>query len=147
MIFLQNSSFEIHPIPKRLHYFFKRREALSGEDAAESFSFPHIIRRTTVGADFLENEAFPISRNFWNTSTINFEAASHRPVGAMTAEIALFFDEAGYNAFAPYMNYDDRKLTDMLLAYINGVNFDYPETLWCYLRVLFRYKHSTITLA
>lgn len=50
------------------------------------------------------------------------EKASHRPVAGLTAEVALFFDTAGYNIFAPYFGYDERRLRDMLLAYMNGVS-------------------------
>lgn len=39
----------------------------------------------------------------------------------MTVELALFFDEAAYKIFAPYFDYSDKKLQNMLLAYINGV--------------------------
>lgn len=39
----------------------------------------------------------------------------------MTVELALFFDEAAYKIFAPYFDYNDKKLQNMLLAYINGV--------------------------
>lgn len=43
--------------------------------------------------------------------------SSQRPV----VEVALFFDEAGYKLFQPYLHNDDKQLRDMLLAYINGV--------------------------
>lgn len=85
------------------------------------YNYPHIVRRATFGTSFLENEAFPIAAV--NLSALQTEAASHRPVPSdkLTAEVALFFDEAGYKAFAPYMDNDDVKLRDMLLAYVNGV--------------------------
>lgn len=38
-----------------------------------------------------------------------------------TVEIAVFFDSAAYRIFAPHFNYDNNKIRDMLLAYINGV--------------------------
>lgn len=38
-----------------------------------------------------------------------------------TVEIAVFFDAAAYRIFAPHFNYDNNKIRDMLLAYINGV--------------------------
>lgn len=42
----------------------------------------------------------------------------------MTVELALFFDEAAYKIFAPYFDYSDKKLQNMLLAYVNGVGID-----------------------
>ncbi|XP_053673869.1 A disintegrin and metalloproteinase with thrombospondin motifs adt-2-like [Anopheles nili] len=41
--------------------------------------------------------------------------------GRPTVELAVFFDEAAYNTFAPYFNFNDAALRDFLLAYINGV--------------------------
>lgn len=38
-----------------------------------------------------------------------------------TVEIAVFFDAAAYRIFAPYFDYDNNKIRNMLLAYINGV--------------------------
>ncbi|KAJ6646995.1 A disintegrin and metalloproteinase with thrombospondin motifs adt-2 [Pseudolycoriella hygida] len=38
-----------------------------------------------------------------------------------TVEIAVFFDAAAYRIFAPHFDYDNNKLRDMILAYINGV--------------------------
>lgn len=38
-----------------------------------------------------------------------------------TVEIAVFFDAAAFRIFAPYFNYDNNKIRDMLLAYINAV--------------------------
>lgn len=43
--------------------------------------------------------------------------SGQRPV----VEVALFFDEAGYKIFSPYIN-DDKQMSDMLLAYLNGVS-------------------------
>lgn len=40
----------------------------------------------------------------------------------ITIEVAVFFDEAAYKIFAPYFNYDDKKIRDMILAYMNGVS-------------------------
>lgn len=39
-----------------------------------------------------------------------------------TVEIAVFFDSAAYRIFAPHYHYDNNKIRDMILAYINGVN-------------------------
>jgi hypothetical protein len=49
------------------------------------------------------------------------EDQSSRATKNPTIEVALFFDAAGYQLFAPYFSGDDAKLRDMLLAYMNGV--------------------------
>jgi hypothetical protein len=36
-------------------------------------------------------------------------------------ELGLFFDEEFYKIFAPFFDYDDQKLDDFILSYINGV--------------------------
>lgn len=39
----------------------------------------------------------------------------------LTLELAVFFDEAAYRLFSPFLNEDDEKIRDMLLAYVNGI--------------------------
>lgn len=49
----------------------------------------------------------------------------HRSVSDLTLEVALFFDEAAYKIFSPYMSYNDENLRDMILAYLNAVSYKY----------------------
>lgn len=80
----------------------------------------------------LENdneEGKNILTDITNAILSNFQGQHHqsappssRPApGGLTLEVALFFDEAAYKIFAPYMGYNDKKLQDMILAYLNGV--------------------------
>lgn len=39
----------------------------------------------------------------------------------LTLELAVFFDEAAYRLFSPFLDGDDGKIRDMLLAYVNGI--------------------------
>lgn len=39
----------------------------------------------------------------------------------LTLELAVFFDEAAYRLFSPFLDGDDRRIRDMLLAYVNGI--------------------------
>lgn len=39
----------------------------------------------------------------------------------LTLELAVFFDEAAYRLFSPFLDDDDEKIRDMLLAYVNGI--------------------------
>lgn len=73
-----------------------------------------------IVGDAMLKGRFKNKRDFLNLRDI--EAASHRPVDALTAELALFFDAEAYRIFSPYFNYDNSKLRDMILAYMNGVS-------------------------
>lgn len=131
LIFLDNSTLEVHPVPRRLRNKLKYAEPLLeraniGDNVSDKY--PHIVRRAFLNSDVLHTDAFPVTDNLRYLPKVYSKrlnakaAASGKRAGTMTAEVALFFDEAGYNTFAPYLNYDDRKLRDMLLAYLNGVS-------------------------
>lgn len=117
MIFLENSTLEIHPVPKRLRYRLGTREALL-EDSSEKY--PHIIRRASSNpvGDFSATLTLPEEYN----GMLRTAGIKARRIGRLTVEVALFFDEVGYKIFAPYFDYDTHKIRDMLLAYLNGVS-------------------------
>ncbi|KAF7280146.1 hypothetical protein GWI33_006323 [Rhynchophorus ferrugineus] len=129
LIFFDNSTFEIHPLTPNLQRLAKR-EARTG--------VPHIIKRAKFASEYLLDDLFPTAGNIWNKNPLYNDNIDdffnedliqntvqdnilHRKVQSMTAEIALFFDEAAYKIFGPFYGYDDKKLQTMLLAYINGV--------------------------
>lgn len=66
-----------------------------------------------------------------------------------TVEIAVFFDSAAFRIFAPHFNYDNNKIRDMLLAYINGVIIYIPKIIQTYpiKNIFYRFNHYTITRA
>lgn len=39
----------------------------------------------------------------------------------LTLELAVFLDEAAYHLFSPFLDEDDERIRDMLLAYVNGI--------------------------
>lgn len=39
----------------------------------------------------------------------------------LTLELAVFFDEVAYRLFSPFLEEDDGRIRDMLLAYVNGI--------------------------
>ncbi|XP_018574479.1 A disintegrin and metalloproteinase with thrombospondin motifs adt-2-like [Anoplophora glabripennis] len=140
LVFLENSTLEIHPLTERLQTLLKLREPLVETLLDEEVKMPHIVKRANFLTDFLNYDILPIAGNVWteneevnpsvydnNFNKVNRydwsypEAASYRPAGGLTLELALFFDEAAYKIFAPHFNNDDKKLQDMLLAYMNGV--------------------------
>ncbi|XP_074036827.1 A disintegrin and metalloproteinase with thrombospondin motifs adt-2 isoform X2 [Leptinotarsa decemlineata] len=61
------------------------------------------------------------SNNFGGYYGNNYPEAAAYNTPSLTVELALFFDEAAYRIFAPHFGNDDKKLQDMLLAYMNGV--------------------------
>lgn len=103
------------------------------ETLFESKKIPYIIKRATTTPSLKIPRA--LHNDFLTSSFEDDDSpfrmirretrASHRPVGGMTVELAMFFDEAGYDIFAPYLNNDDEQLRDMLLAYMNGVSMPY----------------------
>lgn len=122
---MDNSTFELYPLPQRLHSMLKQQEPLL-DALSEDVKVPHIIKRAsfTSTADF--NDIFPVNLRSFNVES-NYEAlvetenAAPRKAGAKTLELAMFFDEAAYRIFAPYMGDSAKKVQDMLLAYLNGV--------------------------
>jgi hypothetical protein len=54
-----------------------------------------------------------------------FHRREYSPTQKLTVEVGVFFDEAAYKIFAPFFNYDSKRLQDMLLAYMNGVCHNY----------------------
>lgn len=116
MVLLEDSTLEIHPLTERLQALVK--EPLLEQELAYNNKAPHIIKRASFISP--DDDPFPISNH---VITGLREAASHRPVGALTVELAMFFDEAAFKIFAPFLGNNDQKLQDMLLAYMNGVSF------------------------
>ncbi|KAL3288423.1 hypothetical protein HHI36_002869, partial [Cryptolaemus montrouzieri] len=141
IIVLNNETLEIHPLTQRLQALIKLREPLL-DSMSNDEKIPHLIKRATTIPQATFDEVFPTAGNIWqsqekaenieNSEELIFdfnvkEAASNRPVGGYTLEVAMFFDEAAYRIFAPFMEYDINKLQDMLLAYLNGVQALYHQ--------------------
>ncbi|XP_030758814.1 uncharacterized protein LOC115884396 [Sitophilus oryzae] len=140
------TTFEIHPLTPKLQRLVKRD--ISDEEPSSQRRVPHIIKRARFAKDFLFDDLFPTAGNlldrneelndnigdifedeiFQNTLNNNL----YRRAPPMTVELALFFDEAAYKIFGPYFGYDDRKLQNMLLAYINGVSKNFVLYLHTY---------------
>ncbi|XP_022908374.2 A disintegrin and metalloproteinase with thrombospondin motifs adt-1-like [Onthophagus taurus] len=98
-IFLDDITLEISPISS------ESNEILT-ETNQNSKDIPHVIRKHS---HFNKNKLFQQS------------ALTNEITETFTLEVSIFFDEFAYNIFAPYLSYDDAKIRDMLLAYLNGV--------------------------
>lgn len=130
---MENDTFEISPLNERSQYYMPHPEPLL-EEQSKYATTPHIVKRATFdGGEFLE-DYYSISKNIFKrqipndiglrkreTDDMN-ERLLNKSLTSLTLEVGLFFDEAAYKIFAPYLNYDDSKLQDMILAYLNGVS-------------------------
>lgn len=124
-----NETLEIRPLTNRLQSMLNMPEALVDEN--EERNYPHIVKRAAMPPDsFFKNDynvnsalkMEPISDDI---QRIFKRATKERKA---TIEVGVFFDEAGYDVFAPYFNYRDHKLRDMILAYMNGVQALYHHS-------------------
>ncbi|KAL1512639.1 hypothetical protein ABEB36_002201 [Hypothenemus hampei] len=119
LIFIENSTYEVQPLTHNLQRLTKRHANFE-QDAT-----PHIVKKGRFGKDFIFDEVFPFEGNIFSDGDELFDEVTqykiHHQHEVLTVELALFFDEAAYKIFAPYFDHDERKLQNMLLAYINGV--------------------------
>ncbi|KAG5676101.1 hypothetical protein PVAND_005955 [Polypedilum vanderplanki] len=125
LIFLPDDSLEILPLTTRLKSFIPEKfyeEINDGSRTVMISKIPHLIKRssfTNVGS--FENDYVVADFRYINFKKklqkknrgISFE----RP----TVELGLFFDEEFYKIFAPFFEYDDKKLENFILSYINGM--------------------------
>lgn len=148
---LPNATLELRPLTKRLQSFLHLPEPLVFDDANEdptSTRIPHLVKRASILPNFRDDfyvrpEIFEkrkreqfytdlpgqtetvqriaemIEKNVLDDSVTVKKRGSREQI--FTVEVAVFFDEAAYKIFAPFFNYDDTKLRDMILAYMNGV--------------------------
>lgn len=80
---------------------------------------PHVATRRVLPTSFGDDSLpYRIEKEMLEKREMSSKRASR-----LTLEVAVFFDEAGYKIFAPYLHYDNNKVVDMLLAYMNGVIF------------------------
>lgn len=104
-------------------HFIKQRSETLGE--------PHIVKRAYGPLAFFEDQPMyhALASNELINESWNKEFAEdlnrNNANDALTLELALFFDEAGYNLFSPFFDRDDEQIRDMLLAYVNGIQAVY----------------------
>ncbi|XP_029161135.1 A disintegrin and metalloproteinase with thrombospondin motifs adt-2-like [Nylanderia fulva] len=109
LIFLENVTLEITPLRNGLksspllvddRYINKKEAASIGE--------PHVVKRS-------------LSLRVPSLQETHSKRARLAKDERLTLELAVFFDEAAYRLFSPFLDEDDEKIRDMLLAYVNGV--------------------------
>ena len=120
LIFLADDTLEILPLNQRLKFVINLRGLSkdSTKDGTNIATVPHLIKRSTYFHGNFENDF--ISSNFEKR---NFQSKRQRGVvyNQPTVELGLFFDEAFYKFFAPFFGYDQQKLRNFILSYVNGM--------------------------
>ncbi|XP_066594955.1 A disintegrin and metalloproteinase with thrombospondin motifs adt-2 [Prorops nasuta] len=123
-VFLNNVTLEITPL---------RNVKYSGRDKKSQIysDLPHVIKRAVNFPNFLDDYETIEKRNFRfdrgreKKSIYNdfiHQSMRKRELNErLTLELAIFFDEAAYELYSPFMNRKDEEIRDMLLAYVNGV--------------------------
>lgn len=119
LIFLNDETLEIVPLSSRLKFAFNLRESTYQlKNGVTITKVPHLIKRSSFFNGTFEDDF--LSSSFQNKKLEAVKKKS-RALFEPTVEIGLFFDEAFYKFFAPFFEYDDEKLDNFILSYINGV--------------------------
>lgn len=126
-MFLDNVTFEITPLqPEEVSLFGDHRI----KQRSESLGEPHVVKRAQSPDAFFGNNLEEHYKSD-ESAEAGFEGEKLKTFygkksgEALTLELAVFFDEPGYNLFAPFFNRNDKDLRDMMLAYINAVQAIY----------------------
>ncbi|XP_015516673.2 A disintegrin and metalloproteinase with thrombospondin motifs adt-2 [Neodiprion pinetum] len=126
LIFLENVTLEITPL-RRDNSWLSNDHLIKGR-SGEILKEPHLVRRATISSRIALHKDIPdrptILSNFNNDIALDYNLFSRPRRGngkSLTLELAVFFDEPAYRLFSPFMDKDEEKMRDMLLAYINGV--------------------------
>ncbi|XP_076637483.1 ADAMTS metallopeptidase stall [Colletes latitarsis] len=125
LVFLDNVTLEIMPLQNQEISFFNDHRV---RQRSESLGEPHIVKRAHAPSISWGNEPSWYKHNEINTDLNGELFKEPRPKKSsdtLTLELAVFFDEPGYNLFSPFFDRNDEQIRDMLLAYINGVQAIY----------------------
>ncbi|XP_054010643.1 A disintegrin and metalloproteinase with thrombospondin motifs adt-2 [Hylaeus anthracinus] len=131
-VFLDNVTLEIRPLRDQKMFFFNDHHRV--RQRSKFFGEPHIVKRAHTSPMFFENEPKWYEHNEitnYKTDHLTRDVLDElivRPNNsndALTLELAVFFDEPGYNLFSTFFERNDERIRDMLLAYINGVQAVY----------------------
>ncbi|XP_011860405.1 PREDICTED: A disintegrin and metalloproteinase with thrombospondin motifs 2 [Vollenhovia emeryi] len=119
LVFLEDVTLEITPLRDVLaassfdgqlvddRYVEEEEEEDEDETRLPLGGKPHVVKRSPSRAN--------LDREAKRRRTLDSKDSE------LTLELAVFFDEAAYRLFSPYLDEDDEKIRDMLLAYVNGI--------------------------
>lgn len=120
LIFLPDDTLEILPLNQKLKFLLNLRGSSieTTKSGTKIAKVPHLIKRSTFFEGNFENDF--INSDFRRR---NFQLKRQRGVvyNQPTVELGLFFDEAFYKFFAPFFEYDNEKLKNFILSYVNGM--------------------------
>ncbi|XP_055372046.1 A disintegrin and metalloproteinase with thrombospondin motifs adt-1-like [Condylostylus longicornis] len=149
LILTVDDTYEIKPLNTRL------RDILRSQNDGEPIEYAHLVKRA-IKPEIVPNLSRPVRSHpikiettedinaFINTENVNFTLRTPSPQNSVNdariikkdakyiVELGLFFDEAAYKAFSPLFNSDDRRLAQMILAYMNGVQALYHHSSLAY---------------
>ena len=123
LVFLQNDTLEILPLTSRLKFAYNLKSYQSGTTKTGRIitKIPHLVKRSYFDVDdFRDFENDFIISSFRETK---FSMKKQRGVNydQPLVELGLFFDEAFYKFFAEFFQFDDEKLQNFILSYINSM--------------------------
>lgn len=120
LIFLPDDTLEILPLNSRLKFVLNRREysTETTKDGIKITKIPHLVKRSSFPPVNFENDFLESRLRALKSPALKQRGAIH---SFPTVELGLFFDEAFYNFFAPFFDYDSEKIRNFILSYINGV--------------------------
>lgn len=128
LIFLPKSdTLEILPLSSKLKFIMNLRDyQIETKNGFKIKKIPHLIKRSKFTAEGEFENDFRIS----SFRERKLQKVTQRAVKyeQPLVEIALFFDEAFYNFFAPFFKNDSQKLLNFILAYMNGVQAIYHHS-------------------
>lgn len=150
IIFLGDDTLEILPLNARLRFVLFLKGSLVDGTRSGINKIPHLVKRSTLDVDkfgsFENDFVGPKYREPSSTSNENEAEISQLLSGLKetisqqmprqrgfdydqpVVELGAFFDEAFYKIFAPFFNYDDEKMRNLILSYINGVQSLYHHS-------------------
>nr|XP_012214457.1 PREDICTED: A disintegrin and metalloproteinase with thrombospondin motifs 19-like isoform X2 [Linepithema humile] len=121
LVILQNARLEIMPLQDNLasslmgHPYVKK-------EANVSFGIPHVITRTLL--------KHPADSDFFCMSNLKRKRRHvENTEKNLTIELAVFVDKTARELLFPFLDKDDEKVRNLILAYINGIQavFHHPS--------------------
>lgn len=122
VIVLENAILEIEPLTESLMetVIERKRDSPNLHMIKRSTEFPNLRKDFRKEPSLFLKHHNLTRMEYRPIKTNNGQEQTHKE-DRLTLEVALFFDEAGYEIFAPFFRYDSQKISDLLLAYLNAV--------------------------
>lgn len=108
---MENVTLEITPLRNGLASSLVDDRTYVKEEVHLPFGKPHVVKRSPPRP--------PVSPDLETKRTRRRYVRDTKE--KLTLELALFFDEAAYRLFSPFLDEDDEKIRNMLLAYVNSI--------------------------